>query len=72
MSLKEQIENLEQQLEGENANVDVEAIANELAELYDRQEDLDVSSEREIQLAIERMGFSKFLEKPVSQLSSGW
>eukprot|EP00980_Cylindrotheca_fusiformis_P001241 scaffold332_cov117-Cylindrotheca_fusiformis.AAC.1 len=45
MSLKEQIENLEQQLEGENADVDVEAIANELAELYDRQEELDVSSE---------------------------
>ena len=81
-SLNNQIEELEAQLEGDGHNdahdddgrkeVDIEEVANQLAELYDRQEALDTSTEIQIQQTIETLGFTVFLDKQVSQLSSGW
>lgn len=68
-NLNTQIQALEEKLENEDIGVDIEEIANELAELYDRQEEFEASSEREIQQTVDTLAFSKFLEKPVSQLS---
>lgn len=70
--LSTQIEELEEKLEQDDPDVDVEEVANELSELYDRQEELETSSDIQIQKTIETLGLSRFLDKSISQLSCGW
>ncbi|CAJ1945150.1 unnamed protein product [Cylindrotheca closterium] len=72
VSLSRQIEQLERKLETGDPEVDVEDMAVELAELYDKQEELETLSDIQIQKTIEQLGFDRFLDKPVSQLSCGW
>ena len=71
-SLSTQIEELESKMEQDDPDVELEDVANQLAELYDKQEELETSSDIQIEKTIETLGFSRFLDKPVSQLSCGW
>ena len=70
MALNEEILKLEDRLGNDDS--DVEIIANRLAELCDTQEELESSSARETQQTLEDLGFEKFLNQPVAQLSCGW
>jgi len=69
-SLKNEISKLEERLGDDDE--DVEGIANRLAELCDTQDELESTSAKEIQQMLTDLGFQKFLNYPVSCLSSGW
>ena len=70
--LDQEIDRLEERLGGEEDPQHMEDIANELAELYQTQEDLQTGAEREIEQTLHDLGFGPYLEKNVSQLSCGW
>ena len=75
--LTEKIESLEEKLDGgdddDDNDFDVEHVANQLSDLYELQEEMEASAERDIDKTIDDLGFtSAFLERPVSQLSCGW
>ena len=69
-SLGTKIEQLEESLGLDSERV--EETANQLAELYELQDELQKSAEREIQQTLTDLGFGPHLKKSLSQLSSGW
>lgn len=50
----------------------IEAISEELSDLYEIQESLDESTKREMDRAISNLGLNDYLEKSLGDLSSGW
>ena len=71
--VSDKLEGLRKQIEElENTADDIEAAANRLAELYEEEEEIEESSEREMQQALDALSFAPHLNKSLSQLSSGW
>jgi len=73
--VRDKLEGLRQQIEKlENTNTtdDIEVTANRLAELYEEEEVMEESCEREMQQALDALSFAPHLNKSLSQLSSGW
>jgi ABC-type branched-subunit amino acid transport system ATPase component len=69
--LQAEIDTLENSMDGQD-DEQVEEMANGLAELYEVQDDVKESLEREIQQILTALGFGPHLKKKVSQLSLGW
>eukprot|EP00934_Nitzschia_sp_Nitz4_P000674 Nitzschia sp. Nitz4//scaffold136_size62208//18916//20829//NITZ4_006364-RA/size62208-processed-gene-0.10-mRNA-1//1//CDS//3329535606//674//frame0 len=74
-SLRKQIQTLEDgDDDAAEDNVDIEQVAQQLSDLYELEDDILQTSEREIDHAMESLGFLDYhhAEKPLCQLSSGW
>jgi ATP-binding cassette, subfamily F, member 3 len=69
--LQAEIDTLEDAMDSQNEE-QVEEMANRLAELYEVQDDVKESLEREIQQILTALEFGPHLKKKVSQLSLGW
>lgn len=70
--LQKEIEGLEDALGDDEDPERIEKISDLLAEKYDLQDELQVSSEEEITQTLDDLEFGPHLNKTVSQLSCGW
>ena len=74
--LLDQINELETKLESidefDGEEVDLEQISDQLAQLYDLQDDLSEKIQREMHHALDELGLRKYENKQLSELSSGW
>ena len=74
--LLEQINELETKLESidevDEDEVDLEQISDQLAQLYDLQDDVSEKIQREMHHALDELGLRKYEDKQLSELSSGW
>ena len=63
------MDELENNTNDEQENL--EQVANQLSELYELEETIQTSAEREIQQSLQALGFAPHLHKRLDQLSSG-
>ncbi|GFH56551.1 hypothetical protein CTEN210_13027 [Chaetoceros tenuissimus] len=71
--LQDKIDELEGLLVDEEVEESgIEAISEELSDLYEIQESLEESTKREMDRAISNLGLNDYLEKSLGDLSSGW
>jgi ATP-binding cassette, subfamily F, member 3 len=69
--LRSNIESIEKKME-ETDNENLETLAEELSDLYDLEESMLESTERETNSALERVGLNAHAHKSMENLSCGW
>ncbi|KAG7348237.1 ABC transporter ATP-binding protein [Nitzschia inconspicua] len=70
--LRSSIKKIEQTMEKTDAEELLEALAEELSDLYDVEDSMRKSIERDTDLAMESIGLNAYGHKPLDNLSCGW
>lgn len=72
--LSNQIQELESKLDGDSdlQQEDLERISDQLATMYDLEEDLKERVQREVHHAFDQLGLRRYQDKTFEELSSGW
>jgi ATP-binding cassette subfamily F protein 3 len=69
--VRRRIEQTEQRME-EGDPEELETLAEEISDLYDMEESMNESMQRETNIAMDRVGLGAHAQKTLSQLSCGW